>query len=270
MSKAKRYWREIRLTWNLGANFSSRLRLICATLYFHLYNGLGRVPPPNEKADAYQLKLGSQNPTVHLRTRSGDLFVFYEIFLDECYRLPPHVSNVENVVDLGANIGLATLYYARQFPTARFVCVEPLPANVSLLRQNTAMLGGRVEIVQGAVSASSEMLTFAPSPWSYSGKADASASLPLRVQAYTLAEIFQAANLEQVDLLKIDVEGAERALFANAPTWLEHVKLIIIELHDNAAWELFEQAVTRDGLRAIPPLSVYDTPLFLALRPQLN
>ncbi len=266
MSKAKRYWREIQLAWALGANLSSRLRLIWATLQFHWRNALKKLPPPSERANVYQLKLGSRRHTVHLRTCSGDLFVFYEVFLDESYRLPTQVSHVENVVDLGANIGLVTLYYARQFPTARFVCVEPLPANVALLRQNTKELGEQVRIVQGAVSDSAGTLTFAPSAWSFSGKLGGGGAQTLNVDAYTLAEIVTAAKLEQVDLLKVDVEGAERALFSNSPTWLERVNAIIIELHDDYSWREFGQAVAAYGLRAIPPGEALGNTMVLALR----
>src|SRR5918911_488572 len=144
--KASHYLEELRLCFRAGANVRSRITLASDTLLFHLANGLARkwgsdpVRPKRRR-----IFLGAQPRDLWLRTYGGDLFIFHEVFLDDCYHIPTAwVPNVRTVVDLGANIGLTTLYFAKSYPQARFICIEPDPNNASVLRRNVSWLKDRV------------------------------------------------------------------------------------------------------------------------------
>jgi hypothetical protein len=76
---------------------------------------------------------------LHLRANGGaDAFIHSEVFEHQYYRLPLR-SAPATILDLGANIGLATVYFARMFPRAALACVEPAPENLRLLRDNLAL-----------------------------------------------------------------------------------------------------------------------------------
>jgi FkbM family methyltransferase len=80
------------------------------------------------------------NP-VQLVLRTQDMPMLFEIFKREDYRLPLKKSLDEAavVVDLGANIGLASIFFQQNyFPNARFIAVEPSPKNLVLLQKNLA------------------------------------------------------------------------------------------------------------------------------------
>jgi len=52
-------------------------------------------------------------------------------------------------------------------------------------------------------------------------------------QAITIDKIMQIFDLEKIDILKIDIEGAEKEVFSDSSSWIERVESIIIELHDH-------------------------------------
>src|SRR5215211_4889853 len=56
-------------------------------------------------------------------------------------------------------------------------------------------------------------------------------------------------NITQIDILKIDIEGAETFLFSADAPWLEYVKHILIELHSDANVKQFENAVRHYDFR---------------------
>jgi hypothetical protein len=79
---------------------------------------------------------GLPHPVV-VRSGTADLSTFEHIFIWEAYDLE-YPTNVRNVVDAGANTGLAAAYFANRFPDATIISLEPESANFSLLERNTA------------------------------------------------------------------------------------------------------------------------------------
>lgn len=168
---------------------------------------------------------------------SGDTaeigFIHAEIFRDECYLsggadLPADAV----VVDVGANVGLFTLFVKRRRPAARVVALEPMPETFRALRANLAGLDG-VCALQQAVGAEPEAgtaFTYYPDlpgnstrfpeakalarehPVAGALLADArELVLPVR----TLSAVLSDVDIpERVDLLKVDVEGAEADVLA--------------------------------------------------------
>lgn len=57
------------------------------------------------------------------------------------------------------------------------------------------------------------------------------------VAAMTIDKIMKDYNIEKIDILKIDIEGAEREVFSDTSSWLERVDSIIVELHERMKTE---------------------------------
>jgi hypothetical protein len=68
------------------------------------------------------------------------------------------------------------------------------------------------------------------------------------VRVVTMADVIAAEKLERIDVLKIDIEGAERMLLAGSPDWLRRVDLLLIEMHDGYGFPELERDVTPAGL----------------------
>ncbi|WP_342710762.1 FkbM family methyltransferase [Bradyrhizobium sp. B124] len=177
---------------------------------------------------------------IELRLCTSDLLAFRQIFIDSEYSLKDLPASASTIIDLGANIGLATLYFVARYPRATVLAVEPELENFRLLVRNTQILGTRVHRCQAAA-------------WTHDGhvclRTEDETNSPLdswgvqvtttprpsdkQVPCYRLSTLIEIAGFSHVDILKIDIEGAELELFAQAADdCLARIQAIIIETHD--------------------------------------
>ncbi|WP_080237127.1 FkbM family methyltransferase [Spirosoma rigui] len=179
---------------------------------------------------------------VTLRKRSSDALVFEQIFINKEYFelidiIQLNEIPVSTIVDLGANIGLSAVFLHTYFPEASFVCVEPDKENFDILKVN--LLGiSNIVTYQKAVWSEQKNIYLNRNfrdgkDWSISSSENNSGAYS-QVDTITINNILQDNNLNGIDLLKIDVEGAESELFKNLGqvNFLEKTKVIAIEIHD--------------------------------------
>jgi FkbM family methyltransferase len=178
---------------------------------------------------------GYERP-IALRACRADLATFIQVVIDEEYRLPFDRAP-RTILDGGANIGLSALWFAKHYPDATIVAVEPEPQNFELLRRNTAHLPN-VQIARVALSAEvgSASLQIATLPNSHRVGHDATTtSATIDVETVDIATLMDRFDVDRFDVAKLDVEGSELEIFADAHTWIDRVDAIAIELHDRFA-----------------------------------
>jgi FkbM family methyltransferase len=268
--KLRQYSREVHLCFKLGADLESRLALTAATLQFHLRNGLGITKHgAGASPRRYRIRLGHRSVDLYLRSSSGDLFIFHEVFLGRRYWIPEAWRrHVTNIVDLGAHIGLVTLFFTQIFPAARYVCVEPNSANAEILRRNLSWLGDRAHIIEGAISDTSNEAYFDDSSWSWGGHLSPDRRSGRLVRCYTMEEIMSMCGLSTIDILKVHIEGAEKQLFGARSEWLGRTKIVVVsELHGTYSMQNFEDDIAAVGLRVLPPTSEFGNGIIFALSP---
>jgi FkbM family methyltransferase len=126
-------------------------------------------------------------------------------------------------VDAGAYIGLSPVFFSLKYPDAKIVCVEPNEANYQLLLQNAQL--PNITCVKGAIWNQSGHLDLKNSAKQNAHKVIESDSGSVR--AYTIDEIMQLHNIPHIDILKMDVEGAELEIFSKGfEKWLPKQKLL--------------------------------------------
>lgn len=171
---------------------------------------------------------------VTLRAGSADMAVLEKVFLQQDYAWP-FSDRPARIVDAGAHIGLSALFFARSFPASRIVAIEPAPSNLQLLQRNCAGENS-IQILPAALwnrSAELACENAAAATWSYRMFERPPSDTEPAIRGMTMEEVFQLTGWAEVDLLKIDIEGAEAELFGESATpWLGRVKAIAIELHD--------------------------------------
>ena len=115
------------------------------------------------------------------------------------------------VLDVGANVGMYSLLSARRVgPTGRVHAFEPTPAVAASLRRNVALNGlGNVHVHEAAVSDAAGRATFYLQDSSDCNTLAGGAGTPIRVRTVTLDDHVAAHGLDRVDVMKMDVEGAE-------------------------------------------------------------
>lgn len=137
---------------------------------------------------------------------------------------------IRYIVDGGANIGDQTLRFRHFYPAARIVAIEPEPENFAVLTRNFAD-DEMVDLVQAAVwDRSGEVgITFSDSSVSH---AVSGSDTGRTVGAVTIPELMERFSLPRIDILKLDVEGAEVEIFNSAQEWCHLVNSVIVEPHD--------------------------------------
>ncbi len=176
---------------------------------------------------------------LHLRTQ--DMPMVQEIFKRQDYLLPLEKSLNDGaiVVDLGANIGLVSIYFHQHyFPNARFIAVEPSPKNIEVLQKNLAANIPKSEIVPAVVSDKVGMVCIDDTEVGYNvhilhhQKAEyTEGGGGTEVIALTMAKIIEDLKIDRIDLLKMDIEGAEKEVMKDAAAWLSKVQMMVLELH---------------------------------------
>jgi FkbM family methyltransferase len=201
--------------------------------------------------------------TLVLREDASDLWTFREIVEWDVYRpVFEYVRAAQTVVDLGANIGLASLCFAARWPGCRIIAVEPNAGTFAVLKQNLAALvkRGRCEVVRAAIwSRETSLVEDSSVPRRYFNGfrvAEATSNDDASVERYpgiSMLTLMQRYAIGEIDLLKIDIEGTETELFRGDVSWLTRIGAIAIEFHRTSAGytrELsrFDELIKEHGL----------------------
>jgi FkbM family methyltransferase len=138
------------------------------------------------------------------------------------------------VLDCGANVGIVTLYFKRTYPSARITAFEADPRIAEALSRNVEEnhLSG-VDVVQAAVWDQVGQITFiaeGSDSGSIASEYHGEATNSITVPTVRLRDILAAED--QVDLLKLDIEGAEHRVLADCEGELHRVLAIAVEIHN--------------------------------------
>jgi FkbM family methyltransferase len=187
---------------------------------------------------------------------------WHDLFVRQTLRVELQ-AETPRILDCGANIGLASLFFKKLYPNARITAFEADPEIAAVLRGNLERNGcSDVEVVEAAVwtndgkidflregADSGTILEFA------SGLAGTRASLP----SVRLRRFLEAGH---VDLLKLDIEGSEPAVLFDCKEALKAVSALVVDLHEfdprqrasQAVFELLTQAGFLFSLDDLAPL----------------
>jgi len=174
-----------------------------------------------------------QNP-VHLRRDVQDVHAFAQVFLHREYDFD-WPSDVRRIVDGGANVGFASLYFKGEFPQAQIHALEPHHHNAEAFRKNTAHLEG-ITLSQKALHHSDHaLLRLTDEGFGSNGfmtRSEASGNTVADVETLSIGGVQKAMGWEAIDLVKLDIEGGEQALFEANLEWMESTRFIVLEFHE--------------------------------------
>jgi FkbM family methyltransferase len=173
------------------------------------------------------------NP-ICVRMDTTDPYVFQQIFQQYGYQLPKLPFSPSLIVDGGANVGYSSIWFANLFPEAKIIAVEPEGSNLEVLKYNT-MPYKHVEILNSGLWNRNTFLNIKDvglGKWGIMVEETDKPNLT-SLMAVTIDSILDNSGFSEIDILKLDIEGAEKELFSSGyEKWLDKVKIIIIELHD--------------------------------------
>jgi FkbM family methyltransferase len=157
--------------------------------------------------------------------------------------LPLAAPAPQYILDLGANIGLSMLVLADQYPNAEIAGIEADPRNFPLLLQNLKANGLKSILMSAAIAGEQGLLNFRIGQNSTCSTLVTGESIhpghssSIEVPVLTMDQVLSHLGWPSIDLLKVDIEGAEESLFSGSPTWLEAVGSIVVEIHPNTTPE---------------------------------
>ncbi|MEH2515738.1 FkbM family methyltransferase [Bradyrhizobium sp. AZCC 1610] len=137
-------------------------------------------------------------------------------------------GGVPVIVDAGANIGAAALWFKRRYPASAVVAIEPDPANYSVLRMN-ADLTDAVTPIEAAIGSSPGFVSVKSEGMGWATQT-VRAENGLRI--ITMQEAFSTIKNGVPFIAKVDIEGFESDLFSDNTEWLAETTVVHIEPHD--------------------------------------
>ena len=189
------------------------------------------------KFSSVQLKNG-----IHLKFRNktiDDLLVAEYVFIDKFHIPPFEIAKNPIILDLGSNIGCTILDYNRTYPNAKIVGYEMDKGNFALCQENISNIK-TAKVYNKAIWFKSRKVAYEASTNNDSFTAkDISESDKNRnnqiIETITIQEILHQHQIETVDFMKIDIEGAEIEIFEKGSIeWLKKVNALHIEIHDKS------------------------------------
>ena len=169
---------------------------------------------------------------VHLRIDTSDFCAYKDVLTFQSKSYDPQIPDFapKIIVDVGAHIGMASILFARKYPAARIIAIEPEVANFTALVRNTSLYK-TITPIQAALWRKDGEVTLGASNAHPKGAFHVVEKGPQRVRAITMERLMHEAGIDSIDLLKIDIEGAEIEVFELCP-WIHSVAAVAIELHD--------------------------------------
>lgn len=162
------------------------------------------------------------------------------------YWLPPQFEP-RSILDLGANIGIASIDFALRYPQASILAIEPVAANFQLLLKNISRFQN-IRALNLAVGKHDERATLRGAGQSFRTQPVSASSKVSKREETTVRDLnalLEELGITRIDLIKIDVEGAEYDVLTSLhPDLLRRVQWIVGELHSVRDFALLDYLST--------------------------
>jgi FkbM family methyltransferase len=207
-------------------------------------NRLGKAAPG---VAAEELRFSRLLHPFHIRPGTKDVSVALNNFVREEYGALGDLKNPRVLVDGGAYIGDTSAYFLSRFPELRSIALEPMADSLAQARVNLAPYGDRVELREAALTVDGAMVRMSGEQTG----ARIGDTGNIEVPSQSIPQILDSLPEGRIDILKMDIEGAEGMIFAQSPeTWLERVGMIIVETHGPQITDTVLGALKANGWRA--------------------
>jgi FkbM family methyltransferase len=203
-------------------------------------------------ASTHSYRIRASGLRVLISHGTPDVLTLDQAFYQDVYE-PPSAASAKlaglgrplHAIDLGANIGMWGLWLHGRFPVGRLTAVEPDPENAAKHRRQIALNGldGKWEILQAAA-------TCADGPVSFTVGHATTGRIGERGEqdAVEVAGLDSFSLLDGVDLLKVDIEGAEWPLLRDPRFAAIDVPVVMLEYHPHGAPSASPESDARSAL----------------------
>lgn len=245
---------DLKWSFRAAANLKSWLRLSSDFVTSRLL----RLVKHSETGPLRRVQLRS-GVELNYRLNRADIWTIHEIWVREIYRIPvPVRSGI--IVDLGTNIGLAGLWFAKQFGCLKLFGAEPSATNHAVAQLNLERNGVCGGVYQVAVGAEDGEAVFMIGQGATNGRIDFQASNAVTsqinsrtVRIWSMSSLLSSLDpTVEISLMKIDIEGGEQNLLSAHTEWLSRVRVLVCEFHPQLVdYQLLQNTLAVAGLRRV-------------------
>jgi FkbM family methyltransferase len=204
--------------------------------------------------DLQALRLRAVETPILYRPGTSDISVAWELFQRREYECS-RGWDFPTVVDCGANVGMFLAYAAMKMGDGlrHYVGVEADVDSYAVLGRQAAAagIGGKSVLLHAAAWEQDGEVRFDDHGPSWARRVSEAGGT--KVRALSIESILDAAGLPECDLLKLDIEGGERAVLPRMKAWGRRVRTVVAELHDGLDFAWFAGIAESAGFEAFPP-----------------
>jgi|ERR1700722_45360 FkbM family methyltransferase len=248
-----------------------------ASLVLHFRNGPTLVQNMRAGEPCDEVVLWDGTHISHPPARAGLLEALVELWLEHAYTAAFYrPADGDVIVDAGANVGLFAIQMARQNRRCRVIALEPFSENFEYLQTNVAAACPEnvicCEVALGSGFGRGQMQAVGSRSLDHKLRMDSTAADGIPV--IPLAGLFDLAHTQEIDFLKVDIEGFERDVFtAASPDLFVRLKRIAVEYHDqivSGTLELLRRVLSPTHEITVRPSKMENNGILLARRRDLN
>ena len=172
----------------------------------------------------------------NVRPYTSDLVVAYASFCNKEFA-GIYCESPRWIIDAGANIGASSVFFAAKYPDATIIAIEPEESNYLLLEMNVRQYPNVIP-VKAALWKTQERISILETlsgKWGYTVVKESLEdvrSTKQMVKCVTVKSLMDEYAIDNIDLLKMDIEGSEKAVLENSSEWINSVSILTVELHD--------------------------------------
>jgi FkbM family methyltransferase len=164
---------------------------------------------------------------IHTPDNLSVIWQYYEIFFKQYYRFTTIKNHSPRIIDIGSNVGLSLMFFSQEYPNANITAYEADPTIFAYLTENSTYFP-TAELINKAVWLHGNGIEL------HSNGADSASILvgtgdTIHVSSISFKQILEAET--EIDMLKMDIEGAENKVFVEAKSHLHKIKNIFLEYH---------------------------------------
>jgi len=170
-----------------------------------------------------------------LRTKTSDIPTYHQVFTNREYEVKLS-KEPKVIIDCGAYTGFSAIYFTVRYPEAKVLAIEPELSNFTLLKKNSLSYPKIIPIRAALWNDNQDIEIIDPGlgHWGYQTQTckNHPDTLVGYVQGITVDKIISNYAIDFIDILKIDIEGAEKEVFKDVSKWIDKVGVIMVEHHD--------------------------------------
>ena len=196
---------------------------------------------PNDPSVSVSLRNLKHPIIIRPGTRDTDTII-NNIIREEYGQMAPSIPP-KWMIDAGAYIGDTSAYFLSRFPDLKVIALEPNPPSFEMAKLNLEPYCERAILLQKGLYSTDGVASF-------SGESTGASinSTGFQIDCTTISSLMARFSIPRIDILKMDIEGAEEAIFNSSPEkWLSQINLLILEIHGIHIEPLIRRILTDNG-----------------------